>query len=137
MLLPKKVKYRKQHKGRRRERGQASSRIVLDFGSFGLKTLEYCWLTARQIEAARRAMLRFLAKGGKLWVRVFPDKAVTYKGPEVGMGGGKGAVDHYVAVVRPGTILFEIDGVSEENAKEAMRLAGHKLPIKTSIVSKL
>lgn len=137
MLLPKKVKHRKWHKGRRRRTGIATRRIELDFGSFGLKTLEPGWITSRQIEAARKAMVRMTKKGGKLWIRIFPDKPITTKGVEIPMGGGKGAVDHYVAPVKPGVILFEIDGLAEETARETLRLASHKLPVRTVIVSKL
>lgn len=137
MLLPAKVKFRKWHKGRRRRTGIATRRLNLDFGSFGLKALESGWITSRQIEAARKAMSRFTKKGGKVWIRIFPDKSVTTKGVEIPMGGGKGAVDHYVAPIKPGVILFEIDGIKDEAAKEALRLAGHKLPVKTVIISKL
>ena len=108
----------------------------MDFGSFGLKTLEIGWITSRQIEAARRAMTRFAKKGGKIWIRIFPDKPRTTKGIDIPMGTGKGAVDHYVAPIKPGVILFEIDGMSEEDAREALRLASHKMPVKTVIVSK-
>ena len=136
MLLPKKVKHRKWHKGRRRRTGIATRRIELDFGFMGLKALEPGWITSRQIEAARRAMTRFVKKGGKIWIRIFPDKPRTTKGIDIPMGSGKGAVDHYVAPVKPGTILFEIDGVSPEIGREAMRLASHKMPVTTVIVSK-
>ena len=108
----------------------------VDFGSYGLKALEGSWITARQIEAARRAMTRFVQKGGKIWIRIFPDKAITVKGNEVRMGGGKGAVDHFVCVVKAGTILFEMDGVTPEIARQAMRLASHKLPVKTRFIQK-
>lgn len=108
----------------------------LAFGSFGLKIMEPVWLTARQIEAARRAMTRYVQRGGKIWIRIFPDKPITNKGIEVPMGGGKGSVDHYVAPVKPGRIIFEMDGVSEEMAREAMRKAGHKLPVKTRFVTR-
>lgn len=134
MLQPKKVKHRKWHKGR--TRGIETRGTELSFGNYGLKGLEARWITARQIEAARRAMTRYIQRGGKVWIRIFPDKPVTKKPPEVTLGGGKGAVDHYVIAVRPGRILFEMDGVSEEVAQEAMRLAGHKLPIKTRFISK-
>src|SRR3989344_7170752 len=126
MLMPKKVKHRKWQKGRLK--GQASAGTTISFGKYGLKALENCWLTSRQIEAARRAMMHFIKRGGKIWIRVFPDKPVTQKGEQSVMGSGKGAVDHYVAVVRPGTVLFEMDGVGEDVAREALRLAGHKLP---------
>ena len=136
MLLPKKVKHRKWHKGRRRQKGVATRTTTVAFGSFGLKSEGYAWLTSRQIEAARRAMTRHIKRGGKVWIRIFPDKPVTKKGAEVGMGKGKGAVDHYVTVVKPGTVIFEMDGVTEDLAKEAMRLAGHKLPMKVRFVTK-
>lgn len=134
MLLPKKVKHRKWQKGR--TRGKTKGGADLAFGSFGLKALSTCWLTARQIEAARRAMTRYIQRGGKIWLRVFPDKPVTKKGTEVPMGGGKGSVDHYVMVVKPGRILFEMDGVSRATAEEALRLAAFKLPLKTKFVAK-
>jgi len=132
MLIPKKVKHRKHHRGRMA--GKAKGGYSLSFGAFGLKAQESIWLTSRQIEAARRAMTRFVQRGGKIWIRVFPDKAVTKKAAEVGMGGGKGAVDHFVAVVKRGRILFEMDGVPLATAQEAMRLASHKLPIKTKFI---
>lgn len=134
MLFPKKVKHRKWQKGR--SKGKETRGTELAFGSFGLKALEAKWLTARQIEAARRAMTRYVQRGGKIWIRVFPDKPVTKKGVEVPMGGGKGSVDHYAFPVRPGRILFEMDGVPAEMAREALRRASHKLPIKTKIVSR-
>jgi large subunit ribosomal protein L16 len=134
MLQPKKVKHRKWHKGR--TKGVETRGTELSFGSFGIKSLEARWITSRQIEAARRAMTNYIQRGGKIWIRIFPDKPVTKKPPEVTLGGGKGAVDHYVAAIKPGRILFEIDGVSPEVAKEALRLAGHKLPVKTKIVSR-
>ncbi len=123
-------------KGRSRGRTFSSSKTELSFGSFGLKSLEIGWITSRQIEAARRAITHSLKKGGKIWIRIFPDKPITVKSAEVPMGGGKGTVSHYVAVVRVGTILFEIDGVSEERAKTAFTRASHKLPIKTKFVVK-
>jgi len=134
MLTPKKVKHRKWHRGR--IRGKATKKIAVSFGLFGLKALEPKWVTARQIESARRAMTRYIQRGGKIWIRVFPDKPVTIKGNEIRMGGGKGAVDHYVTVVKPGMILFEMDGVKEEVAREAMKLAAYKLPVKTKFVSR-
>jgi large subunit ribosomal protein L16 len=127
------VKFRKSHKGHRR--GAYSGRGVV-FGDFGLQALEPAWLTARQIEAARRAITRHVRRGGKIWVCVFPDKPVTKKAAETRMGSGKGAPDHWVAVVKPGRILFEMSGVAEEVAKEAMRLASHKLPIDTKFVTR-
>lgn len=132
MLQPKKVKHRKWFKGR--SRGVESRGTELAFGSFGLKTLEARWITARQIEAARRAITHHIQRGGKLWIRVFPDKPVTRKPPEVTLGGGKGAVDHYVIAVRPGRILFEMDGVAADVAASALRRAAAKLPVKTRIV---
>lgn len=134
MLTPKKVKHRKWQRGRRIGKGTASRGTTLAFGSFGIKAMEDAWLTSRQIEAARRAMTRYIQRGGKIWIRIFPDKPVTKKGIEVPMGGGKGGVDHYVAPVKPGRIIFEMDGVAKDVAKEAMRKAGHKLPIKTRFV---
>lgn len=134
MLQPRRVKYRKQHRGRRS--GRAQSGNTLSFGEYGLQALGACWLTSRQIEAARRAIVRYVKRGGKVWVRVFPDKPVTSKPAETRMGSGKGSVDYWVAVVKPGKILFEIAGVREEAAKEAMRLASHKLPIEARFVSR-
>lgn len=134
MLMPKKVKHRKQHRGR--IRGKATKKIAVSFGTFGLKAMEPKWVTARQIEAARRAMTRYVQRGGKIWIRVFPDKSVTIKGNEIRMGGGKGAVDHYVCVVKPGMILFEMDGVKEDQAREAMKLAAYKLPVKTKFMKR-
>ena len=134
MLTPKRTKYRKMHRGRMR--GLAGRGNTLSFGDFGLQALEPCWMTSRQIEAARRAIVRYVRRGGKLWIRIFPDKPVTTKPAETRMGGGKGAVDHFVAVIKPGRMLFEISGVQEDSAREAMRLAAHKLPIKTRFVSR-
>jgi len=135
MLIPKKVKHRKSHRGDQ-IKGVACRKIVLSFGGFGLRSLEAGWITSRQIEAARRAITGYLQRRGKLWIRIFPDKSVTVKGNEIRMGGGKGAVDHYVAPIRPGTILFEVDGITKEQASEALKLAAYKLPVKTSIISK-
>ena len=132
MLQPKRVKYRKMHRGHRR--GKATSGNTVDFGDFGLKTMQSAWITARQIEAARIAITRHLRRGGKVWVRVFSDKAVSKKPAEVRMGGGKAAVDHWVAVVKPGRVLFEVAGVREDLAMAAMRLASHKLPVPTKAV---
>ena len=132
--MPKKVKHRKWHKGM--SRGVESRATEINFGSFGLKSLDTKWLTARQLEASRRYIIRYLKKGGKLWVRIFTDKPVTFKGAEVGMGGGKGGVDHYVYPIRPGRMIFELDGLKEEIAKEASEGAGRKLPIKTKFVKK-
>lgn len=134
MLQPKRVKYRKSHKGHRR--GKAQVGVSINFGDYGMKALETYWMTSRQIEAARRAIVRYMRRGGKVWIRVFPDKPVTKKAAETRMGSGKGAPDHWVAVVRRGRILFELSGVDYETAKEAMRLAAHKLPFKTVFVVK-
>ncbi len=134
MLQPKRVKYRKSHKGHRRGKAQVGNTVV--FGDFGLRALESVWLTSRQIEAARRAITHHIRRGGNVWIRVFPDKPVTRKAAETRIGGGKGAPDHWVAVIKPGRILFEMAGVDEEVAKEAMRLASHKLPIDTKFVVK-
>jgi large subunit ribosomal protein L16 len=134
MLMPKKVKYRKQQKGRMR--GKARSGDKLNFGDFGLKALEPGWITDRQIEAARIAMTRHVKRGGKIWIRMFPDKPITKKPAETRMGKGKGAPDHWVAVVRPGRIMYEIQGVEESLAREAFRLAARKLPIKTKFVTR-
>ncbi|MGB9680730.1 MAG: 50S ribosomal protein L16 [Minisyncoccia bacterium] len=134
MLLPKKVKHRKWQKGRKRDRQKETRGIELNFGSYGLKALEEKWLTSQQLESAYRTIARCLSKEGKVWLRIFPDKPITKKPPEVTMGGGKGSVEYYVAPVKPGRIIFEIDGVSLEKAKEAFRLASSKLPIKTKIV---
>ena len=136
MLQPRKVKHRKWQKGRRRFVGATKAGAELSFGSFGLKAEGTKWISSRQIEAARRAITHYLQRGGKLWVRVFPDKPVTQKGQEMPMGGGKGSVEYYVVNVKPGRILFEIDGITEEIAREAMRLASHKLPIKTKFIKK-
>lgn len=134
MLMPKKVKHRRVMKGR--TRGKASRGDKLNFGDFGLKTLEPGWITDRQIEAARIAMTRHIKRGGKIWIRMFPDKPITKKPAETRMGSGKGAPDHWVAVVKPGRILYEIQGVSEELAREAMALAAQKLPVKVKFVNR-
>jgi large subunit ribosomal protein L16 len=134
ILMPKKVKHRKWRKGK--SKGAETRAAQLAFGSFGLKSLNTSWLSARQIEAARRVILRYLRKGGKLWIRIFPDKPVTQKGTEVPMGGGKGSVDHYVFAVKPGRIIFELDGLKEELATEAFKMAATKLPIKTKIIKR-
>ena len=134
MLMPKKVKYRKQQRGRMR--GKAWRGGELSFGDFGLKVMEPGWITDRQIEASRVAMTRFVKRGGKIWIRLFPDKPVTKKPAETRMGKGKGAPDHWVAVVRPGKILFEMEGVTREIATKAMSLAAHKLPLHTRMVSR-
>ncbi|MGD9139999.1 MAG: 50S ribosomal protein L16 [bacterium] len=134
MLSPKRIKYRKQQRGRMRGAAWRGSNI--EFGEFGLQALEPAWITSRQIEAARVAMTRHVKRGGKLWVRIFPDKPVTFKPAETRMGKGKGNPEHYVAVVKPGRILFELGGVNEELAKEAMYLAARKLPIKTRFLTR-
>jgi large subunit ribosomal protein L16 len=136
MLVPKKVKHRKWHKGRSRNRLVETRGTQLNFGQFGLKAVSASWLNSRQIEAARKAITNSVKREGRLWIRVFPDKPVTKRPPETTLGGGKGSVDHYVFPVRPGRVIFEMDGVSLEKAKVALRLAGHKLPFKTTIVSK-
>jgi len=134
VLQPKRVKYRKTHRGQRRGKAHAGSTIV--FGEFGLQAQEAAWLTSRQIEAARRVIVRYLRRGGQMWIRVFPDKPVTKKPAETRMGSGKGAPDHWVAVVRPGRMLFEISGIKENMAREALHLASYKLPIDTRFVAK-
>jgi len=136
MFIPKKVKHRKWHKGRAKNIRVATQKIDLAFGSFGLKVLEPIWITSRQLEAARRAMTRYIKRGGKIWIRVFPDKSMTNHGNESVMGSGKGAVDYYVARVRAGTIVFEMDGVTVDLAREALRLASHKLGVKTKFITK-
>lgn len=137
MLMPKKVKHRKWHNKPIPRTGTVATRKThLAFGDFGLKSLEGRRISSRQIESARRAMTRFIQRGGKIWIRIFPQRPVTAKGGEVGMGKGKGGVDHYVAAVKPGTVLFEIAGVTEEQAREALRLAAHKLPVKTTFIQK-
>jgi large subunit ribosomal protein L16 len=135
MLMPKKVKHRKIQRGGK-IRGLAHRRNDLSFGNFGLKSLSAGLVTARQIEASRRAMTRYIQRGGKVWIRIFPDKPMTKKGDETPMGKGKGTVDHYVSRVKPGTVLFEMDGVKESVAKEAMRLAAYKLSVKTKFIAK-
>ena len=132
MLLPKKLKHRRCFKGT--YAGIATRGTNVDFGDYALKSLERGWLTSRQIEAARRAMTRYIKRGGKIWIRVFPHKPISAKPLEVGMGGGKGALSHFVAVVKPGTIVYEMSGVDEDVAREAMRLAGRKLPVKTKFI---
>jgi large subunit ribosomal protein L16 len=132
MLMPKKVEWRKQQRGRRRGKAQTGNKV--SFGDFGLKALEDGWVTARQIEAARIAITRHLKRGGKVWIRIFPDKPITKKPLETRMGKGKGPPESWVAVVKPGRVMYEIEGVTPEIAKEAFRLAGHKLPIKTKLV---
>lgn len=139
MLLPKKLKYRKHMKGRKAgyTQGKSAAGAFLSFGQYGLRALTSGWVTARQIEAARRAMTRFVAREGKIWIRVFPDKPVTSKGVEAAMGGGKGDVDHFVAPVKRGRILFEMDGLPENVAREAFRLASFKLGIRSKFIKRL
>ena len=134
MLMPKRVKYRKVHRGRMK--GKAMRGNELAYGEYGIKALEPCWITSNQIEAARRAMTRYIRRGGNIWIKIFPDKPVTKKPAETRMGSGKGAPEYWVAVVKPGRILFEMGGVSEEVAREAMRLASMKLPVRTKFVMK-
>ncbi|WP_100486442.1 50S ribosomal protein L16 [Sporolactobacillus pectinivorans] len=134
MLMPKRVKYRRQHRGRMRGKTKAGATVT--FGEYGLQALESAWITSRQIEAARVAMTRFMKRGGKVWIKIFPQKSYTKKPLDVRMGSGKGAPEGWVAVVKPGRVLFEVGGISEEVANEALRLASHKLPIKTKIVKR-
>ena len=134
ILMPRKVKYKRRFKGR--SKGVARRGTKLSFGSFGLKSLEARWITSRQIEASRRTIIRYLKKGGKLWIRVFPDKPITSKGTEFSMGGGKGSVSHYAYPIKPGRVIFELEGVKEEVAREALRMAADKLPVKTKFIKK-
>lgn len=134
MLLPKRVKYRRQHRGRMT--GKATRGNVVVYGDYGLQAAEPCWITSNQIEAARIAINRFVKRGGKVWIKIFPDKPVSSKPAETRMGSGKGSPEYWVAVVKPGRVLFEIAGVSEEAAREAMRLASHKLPCKTKFIAR-
>jgi large subunit ribosomal protein L16 len=134
VLSPKKVKYRKQHKGRRK--GLANRGADISFGTYGLQTLEDGWITARQIEASRIAISRYIKRGGKVWIRIFPDKVITKKAAETRMGSGKGNPEFWVASVRPGRVLFEMDGVTKEQAQEAFRLAAHKLPLRTKFLAR-
>jgi len=134
MLQPKRTKYRKMHKGRRRGTAQTGNQVA--FGEFGLKATSTAWVSARQIEAARRAITRHFRRGGQVWIRIFPDKPVTSKPAETRMGGGKGSVDEWVAVVRRGRVMFEVSGIAEATAQEALRLASHKLPVSTTMVSR-
>ena len=133
MLLPKRTKFRRQHRGRFKGVSKANTIV---FGEYGIQALEPVWLTSRQIEATRRSITRYVRRTGKIWIRVFPDKPITERAAESRMGSGKGAVDYWVATVKPGTIIFEINGVPEDVAREAMKLASYKLPIKTKIVSR-
>ncbi len=134
MLSPRRTKFRKQQRGRMK--GMATAGNAINFGEFALQALEPCWITSRQIEASRRAMTRYIRRGGKIWIRIFPDKPITMRPAETRMGSGKGNPEFWVAVVKPGRILFEIAGVTEETAREAMRLAQYKLPIKTKFISR-
>ncbi len=134
MLQPKRTKFRKMHRGRRQGSAQGGNRV--DFGDFGLKATSAAWVTARQIEAARRAITRHFRRGGQVWIRVFPDKPVTSKPAETRMGSGKGAVDRWVAVVKPGRVLFEVSGIEQDLAREALRLASQKLPVSTTMISR-
>ena len=134
MLMPKRTKYRRVHRGRLK--GKAMRGNTLAYGDYGLVALEPAWITSNQIEAARIAMTRYIRRGGKVWIKIFPDKPITEKPAETRMGSGKGSVDHWVAVVKPGRVLFEMNGVTEEIAREAMRLAMHKLPIKCKFIAK-
>ena len=136
MLIPKKVKHRKWHKGRSRKRAVETRGLELSYGRYGIKALEPAWLNSKQIESARRTITNFLKRSGRLWIRVFPDKPITIRPPETTMGGGKGSVDHYVFPVRPGRIIFEVDGIEKEVAFEALRLASFKLPFKSKIIAK-
>ncbi|MCX6779576.1 MAG: 50S ribosomal protein L16 [Candidatus Magasanikbacteria bacterium] len=137
MLIPKKVKHRKWQKGRGRNRGVATRNNFIAFGQFGLKSMTEGWISSRQIEAARRVLTRYVKRGGKIWIRIFPDRPVTKKGNEVPMGGGKGSPDHYVAPIKPGTVMFEMGGITRETAKEAMDLAGYKLGVITKFIEKV
>lgn len=134
MLMPKRVKFRKTQRGKMR--GMATRGAEISFGDYGLQAMEPCWMTSRQIEAARRAIVHYMKRGGKLWIRIFPDKPVTRKPAETRMGGGKGALDHWVCVIKPGRVLFEIGGVRGDVARGALRLAAYKLPIKTQFITR-
>jgi large subunit ribosomal protein L16 len=134
MLSPKRTKYRKPHRGHLRGKASRGNKIV--FGEFGLQALEPCWITSRQIESGRRVLTRYVRRGGKLWIRIFPDKAVTMRPAGTRMGSGKGAPDYWVAVVHPGKILYEIKGISEEMARQALRIAAYKMPIQTKFLAK-
>ena len=135
MLMPKRVKYRKQFRGRMKGKAQRGNSV--DFGTVGLQSLEPAWITSRQIEASRRTIVRYLKRRGKVYIRIFPDKPVTQKAAETRMGKGKGSVDHWVAVVKPGRVMFEVGGVDTETAEEALKLASYKLPVKTKIVKRV
>lgn len=135
MLMPKRVKYRKQMRGRMK--GKESRGVAVQFGEYGLQALEPVWVTSRQIEACRRAIVRYMKRRGKIWIRIFPDKPVTQKAAETRMGSGKGSVEYWVAVVKPGRVLFEVSGLPEEDAREALRLAAFKLPCKTKFIKRI
>lgn len=136
MLIPKKVKHRKWHKPRRGNKGTASRTNTVAFGTVGVVATSHSWVTSRQIESARRVLTRYVRRGGKIWIRIFPDRPVTKKGSEVPMGKGKGAPDHYVCTVKPGTVMFEMGGIPVDKAQEALNLASYKLPVKTKIITK-
>jgi large subunit ribosomal protein L16 len=136
MLIPKKVKHRKWHKGRARNIRNATDKIELAYGSYGLKAVTPSWISSQEIEAGRRVLTRYIKKGGKIWIRVFPDKPITKKGNETPMGAGKGAVDHYVAVIKPGTIIYEMDGITPDQAKIALQSAAYKLSSVCKFISK-
>lgn len=136
MLIPKKVKHRKWHKGRSRKRTVETRGLEVSYGTYGLKALGSSWLNSRQIEAGRKTITNFMKRKGRLWIRVFPDKPITKRPPESTLGGGKGSVEYYVFPVKPGRIIFEVDGVTDDVAKEALRLAGYKLPFKTKVISR-
>jgi large subunit ribosomal protein L16 len=136
MFAPRKTKHRKWHKSAGTSGRQASRNKAISFGDYAMKSMSAGWITARQIEAVRRVLVRFIRKGGKIWIRIFPDKPMTVKGAEVGMGKGKGSLDHYVKPVLPGQVLFEITGIPEDKAKEAIKLAGYKLGVKTKFIKK-
>ena len=135
-MQPKKTKHRKWQKGRSRKRTVETRGIKINFGNFGLQALTAAYISSKQIEAARKAITHFTKRGGKVWIRIFPDKPITQRPPELTMGGGKGSVDHYVFPVKPGRILFEVDGLADKIAEEALRKAGHKLPVKTRVVKR-
>lgn len=136
MLMPKKTKHRKWQKGRSRKRDVETRGTKLSFGNFGLQSMGMAYIDSKQIEAARKSISRFTRKGGKMWIRIFPDKPITQRPPELTMGGGKGSVDHYVFPLKPGRIIFEIDGLSKEIATAALKDAGHKLPVRTRVIEK-
>ena len=136
MLIPKKVKHRKWHRPRRMNKGVASRTNTIAFGSFGLKSTSHAWVSSRQIAAARRVLTRYVKRGGKIWIRIFPDRPVTRKGSEVPMGGGKGSPDHYVCTVKPGVVMFEMEGITPAEAREALTQAAYKLPVTAVFVSR-